>query len=287
MNYHLRQALLAMRANLTSTLSTLTTMTITLLVLGAVMLLTLNVNRTLSQLESQVEVAAYLKDDADPQALLNVVGQFPLVRGATVVTKEQILAEMTREYPYAQEATQLAGNPFPTTLRLKVDKVEDSRRVAAMVQALQGVDSVEYGDSYVDPAVKTLTTVRTTGYGLVALLLLGTLFSILNAVRVAMYARRNEISVMRLLGATRGFIRMPHLIEGVLVGAVAAALAVGLLAFTYLPLAQRAVAFAPVFPIVTDLNTILPILVGVGLLGIIFGLVGSLFATSRYLQELE
>lgn len=276
-----------MRGNLTSTLSTLTTMTITLLVLGAVMLLTLNVNRTLTQLESQVEVAAYLKDDADPQALLNVVGQFPLVRGASVVTKEEVLAEMTRDYPYAQEAAQLAGNPFPTTLRLKVDKVEDSRRVASMVQALQGVQDVEYGDSYVDPAVKTLTTVRTTGYGLVGLLLLGTLFSILNAVRVAMYARRNEISVMRLLGATRGFIRMPHLIEGVLVGLLASALAVGLLTSTYLPLARRAAAFAPVFPIVTDLNTLLPILVGVGLLGIIFGLVGSLFATSRYLQELE
>lgn len=287
MNYHLRQALLAMRANLTSTLSTLTTMTITLLVLGAVMLLTLNVNRTLAGLESQVEVAAYLKDDANTSNLLNVVRQFPLVHEARVVTKDEVLGDMTRDYPYAREAAQLAGNPFPTTLRMKVDRVEDSPRVANMVQALQGVESVEYGASYVEPAVKTLTAVRTTGYGLVALLLLGTLFNILNAVRVAMYARRSEIGVMRLLGATPGFIRMPHLIEGVLVGLTASVVAVGLLSLSYFPLARRMVEFAPVFPIITDLNTVTPILFGVALLGIVLGLLGSLFATGRYLRELE
>ena len=69
------------------------------------------------------------------------------------------------------------------------------------------MDGVEYGAGYVDPTVETLTAVRGAGYALVGLLLLGTLFNILNAVRVAMYARRDEISVMRLLGATRSFIR--------------------------------------------------------------------------------
>lgn len=287
MNYHLRQALLAMRGNLTATFSTLTTMTITLLVLGAVLLLTLNVNRTLEQLESQVEVAAYLKDNANGQALLLQVKAYPQVREVALVTKEQVLREMTRDYPYAKEAADLAGNPFPNTLRMKVARVEDSRPVANAVGSLPGVESVEYGAGYVDPAVRTLTAVRTAGYGLVGLLLVGTLFNILNAVRVAMYARRNEIGVMRLLGATPAFIRMPHLIEGVLVGVIAAAIAVGVLAFAYLELSKRIVQFVPVFPIVTDLNTILPILGSVALLGIVVGLVGSLFATGRYLRELE
>lgn len=287
MMYHLRQALLAMRANLTATFSTLTTMTITLLVLGAVLLMTLNVNRTLQQLESQVEVAAYLKANANGTQLLEQIKQYPVVRSAVLVSREQVLAEMTRDYPYAREAAELAGNPFPDTLRMRVARVEDSRRVANIVQNLPGVDGVEYGAGYVDPAVKTLTAVRTTGYALVGLLLLGTLFNILNAVRVAMYARRNEIGVMRLLGATPAFIRMPHLIEGVLVGVVAASIAVGLLTLAYMELSRRVVQFVPVFPIVTDLNTILPILVGVGLLGIVIGLLGSLFATGRYLRELE
>lgn len=287
MNYHLRQALLAMRANFTSTFSTLTTMTITLLVLGAVLLLTLNVNRTLEQLESQVEVAAYLTEQANDANLLAQVKQYPQVREAQLLSKEQVLAEMTRDYPYAKEAADLAGNPFPDTIRMKVGRVEDSRPVANAVGQLPGVESVEYGAGYVDPAVRTLTAVRTAGYGLVGLLLVGTLFNILNAVRVAMYARRNEIGVMRLLGATPAFIRMPHLIEGVLVGLMASALAIGTLTFAYLELSKRIVQFVPVFPIVTDLNTIAPILAGVAVLGMAVGLIGSLFATSRYLRELE
>ncbi|SEI62145.1 cell division transport system permease protein [Deinococcus reticulitermitis] len=287
MIYHLRQALLAMRANLTATLSTLTTMTLTLLTLGSVLLLTLNVERTLERLESQVEVAAYLTEGADEAALLQTVRAYPQVTAARLVTREEILAEMTRDYPYTREAAELTGNPFPDTLRMSVARVEDSRRVAVAAEALPGVESVEYGENYVDSAVRTLTTVRAVGYGVVALLLLGTLFNILNAVRVAMFARRREISVMRLLGATRSFIRMPHLIEGVLVGGVAAGLSVGLLAFAYHELTARLALFAPVFPLVTDWNVIWPLLLGVGGIGVLVGLIGSLFATRRYLRELE
>lgn len=287
MTYHFRQALLAMRGNLTATFATLTTMTLTLLMLGFVLLLTLNVDRTLEQLESQVEVAAFLRDGANGPALLSQVRSLPQVREARLVTSEQVLEEMTRDYPYARDAALLAGNPFPDTLRMRVGRVEDSRTVAAAVAALPGVEDVEYGAGYVDQTVRTLTAVRGAGYALVGLLLLGTLFNILNAVRVAMYARRNEISVMRLLGATRGFIRMPHVIEGVLLGLTAGVLALALLTPAYLELATRVQLFAPVFPVVRDLPSLLPILVGVGLLGVLIGLVGSLFASRRYLRELE
>ena len=91
MIYHLRQALLAMRENLTATLATLVTMTLTLLMLGAVLLLTLNVNRTLAQLESQVEVAAFLEDGADAAGLLQTARSLPQVSAATLVTREQVL----------------------------------------------------------------------------------------------------------------------------------------------------------------------------------------------------
>ncbi|PNY82801.1 cell division protein FtsE [Deinococcus koreensis] len=276
-----------MRGNFTATLATLTTMTLTLLMLGFVLLLTLNVNRTLEQLESQVEVAAFLSADADDAGLLKYVQALPQVSEATLVTSDQVLREMTQDSPYTRDAAALVGNPFPDTLRMRVARVGDSRTVAAAVKGLPGVEDVEYGAGYVDPTVKTLTAVRGVGYALVGLLLLGTLFNILNAVRVAMYSRRSEISVMRLLGATRSFIRMPHVIEGLLVGVVAAVIALALLTPTYLELVRRVHELAPVFPVVTDRQTLLPVLGGVGLLGVLIGLLGSIFATRRYLQELE
>ncbi|WP_309573445.1 ABC transporter permease [Deinococcus sp.] len=287
MTYHLRQALLAMRENLTATLATLVTMTLTLLMLASVLLLTLNVNRTLAQLESQVEVAAFLAPNSDTAGLLKFAQALPQVSSATLVTSDQVLAEMTKDSPYTRDAAALVGNPFPDTLRLRVARVGDSPTVAAAVSALPGVEDVEYGAGYVDPTVKTLTAVRGVGYALVGMLLLGTLFNILNAVRVAMYARRNEIAVMRLLGATWAFIRMPHVIEGLIVGVLAAVIALALLTPGYLQLVARVHQLAPVFPVVTDQATLLPVLGGVGLLGILVGLLGSLFATQRYLQELE
>ncbi|AIZ46137.1 cell division protein FtsE [Deinococcus radiopugnans] len=287
MIYHLRQALLAMRGNFTATLATLVTMTLTLLMLGFVLLLTLNVNRTLGQLESQVEVAAFLTPEADTAGLLSQVRGLPQVREARLVSSAQVLEEMSQISPYTRDAAGLVGNPFPDTLRMKVSRVEDSRTVAAVVANLVGVDGVEYGAGYVDPTVKTLTAVRGAGYALVGLLLLGTLFNILNAVRVAMYARRDEISVMRLLGATRSFIRMPHVIEGLIVGVLAAALSLALLTPAYLGLAVRVRELAPVFPVVTDPGTLLPVLGGVAGLGILIGFLGSLFASRRYLRELE
>jgi cell division transport system permease protein len=286
-NYHFRQALLAMRGNLTATLATLGTMTLTLLMLGFVVLLTQNVGRTLAQLESQVEVAAFLGEGADTAGLLTQVRALPQVREAVLVTRAQVLDEMTRDYPYARDAAELTGNPYPDTLRMKVSRVQDSTLVAASVRKLAGVQEVEYGAGYVDTLVRTLTAVRGAGYVLVGLLLIGTLFNILNAVRVAIYARRSEIGVMRLLGAARSFIRMPHLIEGVLLGLLAGAVAVALLAPAYFQLAGRVRELAPVLPIISDPRVIWPILAGMPVLGVLVGLIGSFFATGRYLRELE
>ncbi len=287
MNYHLRESLAQMRGNATATLSTFITMTLTLLILGFVVLLTFNVDRTLSQLESQVEIAAFLSDGADGKALAKQVRNLSPVTDVRLVSKEEVLSEMQRDYPYTKDAVELTGNPFPATLRLKVAHVEDSREVAGLVGQMKGVEDVEYGAGYVDQTVKTLSTIRTGGYGLVALLLIGTLFNILNAVRVAIYARRHEISVMRLLGATPGFIRTPHLIEGVLLGLLAGLLASGLLAPAYLYLARQVDLLVPLLPTITDLATISPVLLGLLLLGALVGLLGSLFATQRYLRELE
>lgn len=287
MNYHIREALMQMRGSATATLSTFITMTLTLLMLGFVVLLTLNIDRTLAQLESQVEIAAFLQDGADATMLARQVRALPPVTDVQVVGKAQVLDEMSRDYPYTKDAVELTGNPFPTTLRLKVAHVEDSKAVAAQVEHMKGVQDVEYGAGYVDQTVKTLGTIRAAGYGLVGLLLLGTLFNILNAVRVAIYARRHEISVMRLLGATPNFIRAPHLIEGVLLGVLAGLLACAMLAPSYLYLVEQVRALVPLLPTIDDLATISPVLLGLMLLGALVGLAGSLFATRRYLRELE
>lgn len=285
--YHLRQAWLAMRGNLTATLATLTTMILALVMLGFVALLTLNVDRALAQIESQVEVAAFLRDGTDPAQVLGSVRALPGVREATVVGREQVLAEMTRAYPYVKDAAELAGNPFPDTVRLRVARVTDTAGVAGAVSRLPGVESVEYGAGYVNRAARILYAVRLAGYALVALLLVGTLLNMLSAVRVAMFARRSEIGVLRLLGATRGFIRLPYLIEGVVLGLLGALVAGALLYPGYRTLVARLGALVPSLPLLRDPAVLWQLLGALAVLAVLVGLLGSLIASARYLRELE
>ncbi|MDO4264138.1 MAG: permease-like cell division protein FtsX, partial [Deinococcus sp.] len=138
---------------------------------GAVLLAGQNLNRTLAGLERQVEVAAFLEPGADGAALLRHAQGMAGVAQAELLSPEQVLAEMTRNYPYTAEAAQLAGNPFPATLRLRVTEVEQTRVVAAAAGMLRGVESVEFGAGYVDRALGTLRTVRAAGTLLIGLLL--------------------------------------------------------------------------------------------------------------------
>ncbi len=287
MKYHLRQALMAVRLNITATLATLTTMTLTLVMLGFVVLLSLNVDRSLSQLESQVEISAFLRDGVDGQALVSQIQTMDKVKSVELKTSEQVLDDMVQVSPDLRELSDIVGNPYPNTIKIKTEHVADTKMLAPQISSLPGIENIEYGAAYVDKTVRTLSAIRGAAYVLVGLLLMGTFFNILNAVRVAIYARRNEINVMRLLGATRGFIQMPHIIEGVSVGFLAAFIAIIVLSISYIGLINQVKELAPMIPVVTEVSTISLLFLFLAILGVSLGLFGSIFASRRYLKELE
>jgi len=285
--YQLRQMWLALRGNFTAALATLTTMTLTLALLGAVSLLTLNLERTLSSLEKEVEVSALLLESADDAALLKTAQALPEVASARIVTKQQALEELSKQLPSIREPGSLEGNPLPDAIRLTLRNPRDAREVATKLKALSGVESVEYGAGYVDQALRTFNSVRLLGYSLVALLLLNSLFNILSTVRVGMFARRSEIEVMRLLGARRSFIRAPYVLEGILLGLLASLLTAALLYPAYFALTEQLRSLLPALPLLQDRTVVLELLALLVGLGVGVGALGSLFASNRYLRELE
>jgi len=287
MTYQLRQMWLALRGNFTAALATLTTMTLTLALLGAVSLLTLNLERTLSSLEKEVEVSALLLESADDAALLKTAQALPEVASARIVTKAEALEELSKQLPSIRESGSLEGNPLPDAIRLTLKNPQDAREVATKLKALSGVESVEYGAGYVDQALRTFNSVRLLGYSLVALLLLNSLFNILSTVRVGMFARRNEIEVMRLLGARRSFIRAPYVLEGILLGLLASLLTAALLYPAYFALTGQLRSLLPSLPLLQDRSVVLELLALLIGLGVLVGALGSLFASNRYLRELE
>lgn len=288
MMYHLRQMWVAVRGTLTATFATLSTMTITLAVLGSVILLSINLERNLVKLESEVEIGVFIQQDSTLDSVgLAIQTQYgSLLKDIKLVTKDQAFQEMTELYPSFNDAEDLVENPLPDTLRLKLKDPQDTKRVAEAIKTLGGVESVEYGQGTIDQSINLIRTLRTGGWTLVIVLVLSSFFNILNAVRVAMYARREEINVMRLLGATRRFIRAPYLMEGILLGLLSSAVACIILVPSYVSLVSNLRNSVPFLSLAEPI-VVLQSLAGLFLFGLLIGSAGSWFASNHYLRELE
>ena len=285
MIYHLRQSWLALRANFTAGIATLTTMTLTLTLLAFVGLVTLNLEQIVRGLERDVQITAFLKpttsaagSSAQSEQVLKALNELEGLSSAEFIGRDEAYRRLTAEYAPLGNAAKLVQNPLQDRIVVKV---------AASVRKIAGVTDLEYGAEFVKTVLDALSTVRSAGYVLVGLLLLNTLLNILNTIRVAMFARRDEIQVMRMIGATRGFIRAPYVLEGMGLALLSSLLTLALVLPGYNVLASRVAALVPYVPVIQDSGVVLRVLAVVTLLGVTLGLLGSLFATNRYLREAE
>lgn len=216
-----------------------------LFVVGLFGLVTHNLQVALDQIESRVEIVAYLHDDASAAEIEDAVAGLrdqPEVSTVLFVTKDSALARARRDLADFEDVFRgLESNPLPASLEVRLQDgsrgPETVELVAAIAEVIPAVEDVQFGREWVD-RLDTLRRVAGAAslalglaFALVAALIIGT------ALRIAIFARRDEIYVMRLVGARDGFIRRPFLIEGFLTG-----LAGGLVAIALTALAHRIVS---------------------------------------------
>jgi cell division transport system permease protein len=297
MLYHIRQSWMALRANLTAGLATLTTMTVTLTMLALVTLVALNLENIVRTIERDVQITAFLestKTPAQAEALSEAVlmalqdkTKFPVLDSAKFVPKEEAYANLAIDFKSLADATSLVDNPLSDRIVIKLTSPTNLVSTAGSVKAIVGVKDVEYGSDFAQKVINAISSVRLFGIGLEVLLLLNSLFNILNTIRVAMYARRDEINVMRLIGATRGFIRLPYVLEGVGLGLLASLFTLLIVYPAYTSAVGQLRTLVPFLALIEDNLTVLQVLALITLLGVMLGLLGSLWATNRYLREVE
>ncbi len=284
MTYVLREAFAALRrAPLLAALSA-AMVGLALLVLGLFAVVSYNLHEALNRLEERVEVIAWIRDDArlaEVLALEEVLLELEEVRDVRYISKEEALAQAQRDLPDFHDLfTGLEVNPLPASL--EVELFPGSRdpssvaRVAGVASLYPFVEDVAYGDDWVDRifllrrAGAVATLILGGAFGVVAALIIAT------AIRIAIFARSEEIRIMRLVGATNGFIRRPFLLEGFVTGLLGGALA---LVLTYSAFRTGSRLIFPLAWIPGEW-----VLAGV-LLGGAFGTAASAFAIRRYLQE--
>jgi cell division protein FtsX len=279
------QAIKTVRGNWVAAVSTVTTMTLALSILMSVSLLSLNLNNVLGDLRGDLRVTVFLTPDADATSLINTLRARPDVANLTFTGRDTNLNELVADLPALRQAATLVDNPLPDTLTLQVTDPALTAAVARDVRALPGVSAVEDASEAVGTFVAISDAVRVLGTVVTLVLLTVTLFAVVNAIRAAIHARRNEIEVMRLVGATNAFVRAPFLVEGFLLALASAALTMLLTLPSYRYLVARLAPELPFIPFARDGAAIAQVAMMVTALALLLGLVGSAIAISQRLQE--
>ena len=255
-----------------------------LFVVGLFTVVTYNLHQALVQLEERVEVIAYVRDDARAEEVSmaeEALLELDEVRAVRFVSKDDALRLAREDLPEFQELfVGLEMNPLPASIEVELHpgyrNPESVARVAGLAALYPFVEDVVYGQDWVD----RLYLLRSVGA--VATVILGGAFAVVaaliiaTAVRIAIFARRDEIRIMRLVGAKNGFIRRPFLLEGLLTGLLGGLLAAAMTYGTYLA------GYRMIFPL--DWIPTEWVVAGV-VTGGLFGLLASAFAIRRYLQE--
>lgn len=287
--YHFREAIGSVRTNGMMAIASVSTVAVSLLVLAIFLLLAVNLDNVALVLEQQVEVRAYASNQASPAALKSLEGQIRRVEGVAevrFVSSEEALRRL--KALFGDRADLLEGveelNALRPSFEVRVRQPEQVRAVAQSIRSLPGVEALDFKEELVERLFDATRALRVAGIGLVLILAAATVFIIHNTIRLTVFARRREIGIMKLVGATDSFIRSPFMIEGVLFG-LAGALVAGFLAWRlYDWVAFQAHRTLPFLPVLAAEPLVYNVAAALLLLGGLLGGLGSAWAVRRYLR---
>lgn len=207
------------------------------LILGCLWLLTVNLQAILSDWRAQFEVVVFLRDDITAEQrerLRRWLHAEAAVAAVQYTSKEEALVLFKREV--RGQASLLEGlgeNPLPASFQLRIREGHQTgtalRAFATALERLEGVEEVLYGREWVDQVGRLVSVLQVAGWAVGTILGGAAIFIVANTIRLAVYARAEEIEVLRLVGATRGYIRAPFILEGLFQGLLGAGLALLLL----------------------------------------------------------
>jgi len=288
LTYFMGEAATSFRRNGLMSIAAVSTLLVTLLAVGAGFLAGMNLTHLAQTLDAQVEVVAYLTDGlpaVDGRQLRQTIAALPDVATVRFVSRADALKRLQARLGATAAFADLAEtNPLQDLLEIRIVDPSRVEGVVASIARLRGVAEVSYGGQVVERLTALTRGVRLIAGAIVAVLGAVAIIIVVNTIRLTVIARRTEIEIMELVGATRWFIRWPFVIEGVLEGTLAAAAAVGALASVYTLAAHRLAESLPFLPTVPAPQVFLPLAAVVMTMGMALGTVGSLLAVRRFLN---
>ncbi len=284
--YLVREGVRSLRQNFFMSAASILVLVSCLLITGCAYLVFQNVEHAFDWAYQQNVVVAYAKDsvtDEQAQTMKTQLDGLDNVTEVEYISKEALLDRYKDEFGEVLEDLE-ADNPLQDAFVIHFADLTQFDATVALIRAVDGVDKVDYDQELSQTLVKVRDVVMTVGMWVVVLLLAVSLFIIANTIKLTVYSRRLEISIMRSVGATHWFVRFPFMVEGVILGGVAGALGYGLLFGVYEVIRQN-FTFSSSLSLIPFTMVWWQLLLGFLVGGMLTGLLGSVFSMGRYLKE--
>lgn len=240
------------------------------------------------QLQSQVQIRVFVDQSVIPdgkESLGRSIKALPGVTKVEYVSKDEALSRLRLQMGESGFfLSDLEHNPLPDSFDVSLARAEDARAVADGIWKLKGVSDVIYGQKWVDNLVGALRVLWGITGVVACLSLVGASLIVSNTIRLSVFARRKEIEIMKLVGATDGFILLPFVIEGLIIGIAGSCAATGLVAAGYVGLVTWMESVASFIPVIRDPIHMRFAVIGTVVFGAAAGLAGSAISVRRYLR---
>jgi cell division transport system permease protein len=288
---HLRESIKSLGRNGWMTFASISAVTVTLLLVGVFLVVMLNMNNFAKKIENDVEIRVHIDVTAtekDKEALKAQIDAIPEVKEITFSSKEEELQNLIKSFGEEGASFKLfeQDNPLSDVYVVKTAKPTDTIKVAKKIEKFKFAHKVKYGQGQVEKLFKTLKIARNIGLGLILGLLFTAMFLISNTIKITIFARRREIEIMRLVGATNSFIRWPFFLEGLWLGVLGSVIPITLILTSYYniyeflkpKLTNPFLQLLPFHPFAWKIAGILIVL------GACIGVWGSMMSVRRFLK---
>lgn len=288
----IRDAFKSVFRNFSLSLASISCITITLIIVAISILISFNVQNFTKEIEKDLTIVIFLDTDTSEEEVIKLrekLENMSNVESLTYQSKVAVKKEMSKENKIFNEVMSSwddENNPLKDTFQVKVKEVEKISNTAKKIEKIEKVSSVKYGEGMVDNLISAFEAAKKVSYGMVIALVLVTVFLIINTIKLTIFSRKREISIMRLVGASNFTIKTPFIIEGMVLGLFGSIIPILIVCFGYIALYNhfdgylysRMIALIEPEPFIYMVSGIVLVI------GIIVGMIGSASAVRKYLK---
>ena len=288
----IRDAIKSVIRNFSLSLASISCITITLIIVAVAIMASFNVQNFTKEIERDMTIVVFLDNDTEESDIKEIEKELKSLSNVekfSFQSKLEVKEKMIQEsdvFKTVLDNWEEEESPLKDTFQVKVKDVKKISKTAQKIERMDKVAVVRYGEGMVDKMVKAFSSVEKITYGIVIALILVTIFLIVNTIKLTISARRREIGIMRLVGASNLTIKIPFIIEGMILGIFGSIVPILITMYGYLAFYQHfnGYLYSELIQLIKPEPFIYEVSAIVIAIGILVGMIGSASAVRRYLK---